>query len=61
MRRVEIIKMLTKKEVAEKYKVSESTVNRWINRGLKCLKNNNILRFKEEDIEEFLYVKKGRK
>lgn len=53
---------LTKKEVAEKFKVSQTTVNRWMRNGLKFYRFEQIVRFKEDEVLGFFeVVQKGRK
>ncbi len=47
--------LLTPKEVAEKLKVSEQTVLRWLRNGkLKGVKAGRLWRIREEDLQEFI-------
>ena len=47
--------LLTPKEVAEKLKVSEQTVLRWLRNGkLKGVKVGKLWRVKEEDLRELI-------
>ena len=47
--------LLTVKEVAEKMKITEKSVRRYVAEGmLKAIKLERVLRFREDDIEEFL-------
>ncbi|KKK46851.1 hypothetical protein LCGC14_3161080 [marine sediment metagenome] len=51
--------MLTIKEVAEKFGVHEQTVYRWVYSGkLKAIKVGGLLRVTEEQLKEFVEVKK---
>jgi len=47
--------LLTPKEVAEKLRVSEQTVLRWLRNGkLKGVKAGRLWRIREEDLQEFI-------
>jgi excisionase family DNA binding protein len=51
--------LFTVKEVAQKLKVAESTINRWVAEGkLKAIKlsegRKGAVRFRQEDIERFI-------
>jgi len=47
--------LLTPRETAEKLKVSEQTVLRWLREGkLKGIRAGKLWRIKEEDLQEFI-------
>lgn len=47
--------MLTLQEVAKELRVSELTVNRWLNKGkLKGFKVGHKWRIREEDLDDFI-------
>ncbi len=47
--------LLTPRETAEKLKVSEQTVLRWLRKGkLKGIRAGKLWRIKEEDLQEFI-------
>lgn len=47
--------LLTPKEVAEKLRLSEQTVLRWLRNGkLKGVKAGRLWRIREEDLQEFI-------
>lgn len=49
-------KLLTKKEVAEKFGVTTRTVNRWRNRGLlKAVVVGRVVRFRPDDVEAVIH------
>lgn len=50
--------MLTKKELATHYKVSESTVNRMLKQGLPHKRFGNQVRFDLEEVEKWLEKEK---
>ena len=47
--------LLRKKDVAQWLNVSERTVNRWLDKGLKAYRINGfILRFRKSEVQQFL-------
>ena len=46
--------MLTLKEVAERVGVSERTVKRWLNKGLKAFRRGTVVRIRTTDLDAFI-------
>jgi len=51
--------IMTKKELAEFYSVSTTTVDNWVKRGLVKTKIGKLTRFKKEDIEKYMEENKA--
>ena len=50
--------MLTKKELMQELKISQSTVQKWVNEGMPCLKKGTrFIRFDLEKVKEWLIKK----
>jgi excisionase family DNA binding protein len=50
--------MLTKKELSEHFKVSESTINRLLNQGMPYTRIGNQVRFDLDEVKEWLEITK---
>ena len=46
--------MLTRNELAEKLKVHVNTIDRYVKKGMPCIKVSGAVRFIDEDVMEWL-------
>lgn len=53
--------MMTKLEVAKKYRVSKRTINNWINDGLQAIEIGGVLRISEQALLTFIQTHKSKK